>query len=55
MTKSNFKDVTIITSARNKFLKLKENEDSVALIGKPIRIIFSNEAEIPELEEESKK
>ena len=53
MTKSNFKDVTIVTAERNRFLKLKDNEDSVNLIGKPIRIIFSNTENIPEFEEEN--
>lgn len=47
-----YKNETIITAERGKFLKLKENEESVNLIGKPERIIFSNTAEIPEFEEE---
>ena len=35
-----------------KYLKLKESEESVNLIGKPERIIFSNLGEISEFEEE---
>ena len=46
-----FRDVTIVTAERNKFLKLKDNDENI--IGKPIRIIFSNTENIPEFEEEN--
>lgn len=52
MNITKFKDVTIVTAERNRFLKLKGNENSINLIGKPIRIIFSNTENMPEFEEE---
>lgn len=48
---SKFKNQTVITAERGKYLKLKGNEESENIIGKPIRIIFDNSKEIPELEE----
>lgn len=51
MTRSVFENDTIITAERGKFLKLVEREDSVEIIGKPERIIFSNQGNIPEFEE----
>lgn len=46
-----YKNETIVTSERGKFLKLKEVENSEELLGKPERIIFSNKGNIPEFEE----
>ena len=51
MTRSVFENDTIITAERGKLLKLVEREDSVEIIGKPERIIFSNQGNIPEFEE----
>lgn len=48
-----FKNETIVTAKRGTFLKLKENAESEAIIGRPERIIFSNSVEIPEFEEEN--
>ena len=46
-----YKNETIITSERGKFLRLKEVENSEEILGKPERIIFSNKGQIPEFEE----
>ena len=51
MTKSIFENDTIITAERGKFLKLLDRPDSIEIIGKPERIIFSNQGNIPEFEE----
>lgn len=51
MFKNEYEKDTIITAERGKFLKLVGREDSVEIIGKPERIIFSNEGTIPEFEE----
>ena len=48
-----YSEVTIVTAEDNKYLKLKNNEDSEKIIGKPIRMIFSNTDIIPEFEEEN--
>lgn len=50
---SKFKNETVITADKNKYLKLKENEESENIIGRPVRIILSNSKEIPEFEEEN--
>lgn len=51
MFKDVFNEVTIITAEKGKFLKIKSNKKSEQLIGRPERIIFSNTAEVPEMEE----
>ena len=48
---SKFINNTIITADKNKYLKLKDVANSEQSFGKPVRIIFSNEGEIPEFEE----
>lgn len=44
---------TLITADQNKYLKLKNVENSEELIGKPVRTIFLNDGAIPEFEEEN--
>lgn len=51
MTIDKFNKVTVITADRNKFLKLKEEDHSEDLIGRPERIILNNAGKIPEFEE----
>lgn len=51
MSINKYENNTIVTTTKGKFLKLKEVENSEELIGRPVRIIFSNTAEIPEFEE----
>lgn len=51
MIRNEYEKDTIITAERGSYLKLVGREDSVELIGKPERIIFANEAAIPEFEE----
>lgn len=46
-----FSKVTIITATRGSYLKLKDIENSEELIGKPERLILSNEGKIPDFEE----
>lgn len=48
---SKFINDTIVTADKNKYLKLKDVANSEQSFGKPVRIIFSNEGEIPEFEE----
>lgn len=51
MTIDRYERDTIVTASRGSYLKLKSEEDSEKLIGRPERIIFSNSKEIPEFEE----
>lgn len=51
MRKSKFKNVTIITADVNKYLALKDTENSKEIIGKPTRLILDNSGIIPEFEE----
>lgn len=48
---SDFEKFTIVTADKNKYLKLKDVSNSEQFIGKPVRIILSNEDKIPEFEE----
>lgn len=43
-----FKNNTIVTADKGKYLKIK---GSKAKIGRPVRIIYDNSGEIPEFEE----
>lgn len=51
MNISDFEKYTIVTADKDKYLKLKDVANSEQTIGKPVRIIFSNEDKIPEFEE----
>lgn len=51
MFKDVFNKVTIITAEKGKFLKIKGNKKSEWLIRRLEKIIFSNTAEVPEIEE----
>lgn len=42
---------TLVTADKNKFLILKDTDNSEKLIGKPVRMIFDNSGTIPEFEE----
>jgi hypothetical protein len=46
-----FKRVTVISTDENKYLILKNVENSEELIGKPKRIVFDRDGIIPEFEE----
>lgn len=51
MTVQRLSEITVITAEPNKYLVLKNTENSEQLIGKPKRIIFDNSGIIPEFEE----
>lgn len=51
MNISDFEKFTIVTADTNKYLRLKDVSNSEQFIGKPVRIILSNEDKIPEFEE----
>lgn len=51
MNISDFEKFTIVTADKDKYLKLKDVSNSEQFIGKPVRIILSNEDKIPEFEE----
>ena len=51
MDKVIFKKDTIITAEKGKYLKLIDIDNSEEVIGKPQRIIFSNDGIIPNCEE----
>lgn len=48
MTIEDFGRVTIITTTLDKYLALKNFDDSEKIIGKPKRIILGNDGRIPE-------
>lgn len=47
----NKNSITIITASNNKYLALKNMENSESVIGRPTQIILSNTSDIPEFEE----
>lgn len=51
MILNRYEDVTIVNADKDKYLVLKGVDNSEELIGNPVRIIFSNENVVPELEE----
>ena len=51
MTIDKFNKVTVVTAERGKFLKLKEEDRSEELVGRPERIILNNTGKLPEFEE----